>query len=243
MVRIAQITTTMASTRFTGFPPTLVRFLDELAANNRREWFQVNKARYEEQVRGPALDFIEAFAVPLADFAPCFVAWPKKVGGSLMRPYRDIRFSKDKTPYKTNVGIQFRHEQGKDVHAPGYYVHIDPDQVFLAAGTWRPDPDFLGRIRERIAGRPQEWTAVITDRQFKRQLSLSGTALSRPPRGFAKTDEHIQDIKRKDFIAVTELSHERLETSRFMKDVEKCFRAADPLMRFLCKAAEVPFDH
>ena len=231
----------MAPTRFTGFSAELVRFLNELTANNNREWFQANKARYEDEVRGPALDFIAAFSVPLADFAPCFVAMPKKVGGSLMRPYRDVRFSKDKTPYKTNVGIQFRHELGKDVHAPGYYFHIDPEQVFLAAGTWRPDSDFLSRIRERIAARPKDWTHVIKDRKFTRRFELSGTALTRPPRGFDKNHEHIEDLKRKDFIAVTELAHADLQSSKFIKDVERSFRAAEPLMRFLCKAAEVPF--
>ncbi len=233
----------MPPTRFAGFSPELIRFLTELSANNNREWFQANKQRYEEQVRGPALDFIAAFSVPLAKFAPCFVAMPKKVGGSLMRPYRDVRFSKDKTPYKTNVGIQFRHELGKDVHAPGYYLHIDPEQVFLAAGIWRPAAETLAAIRDRIVGRPKDWAKVLNNRKFTQHLKLSGSSLSRPPRGYAKDHAHIQDLKRKDFIAVTSLGHNDLPDGQFIKDVERSFRAADPLMRFLCKAAEVPFEH
>ena len=231
----------MPPTPFPGFSSELVRFLAELRANNNRGWFEANKQRYEDQVRGPALDFIAAFAAPLEDFAPCFVAMPKKVGGSLMRPYRDIRFSKDKTPYKTNVGIQFRHELGKDVHAPGYYFHIDPDQVFLAAGIWRPDSGTLAAIRDRIASRPKDWSQVLSDRKFKRHFELSGHSLTRPPRGYDKTHQHIDDLKRKDFIAVTELGHDDLMNGTFIRNVERCFRAADPLMRFLCEAAEVPF--
>ena len=117
---------------FEGFQPTLLAFLRDLKANNNRDWFNAHKPDYEQLVREPALGFISAMGPPLAKFAPMFVAVPRKSGGSLMRVYRDTRFSRDKTPYKTNVGIQFRHEYGKDVHAPGYYFHIDPDQVFPA---------------------------------------------------------------------------------------------------------------
>ena len=81
-----------------------------------------------------------------------------------MRVYRDTRFSKDKTPYKTNIGIQFRHELGRDAHAPGYYLHIEPQQAFIGAGLWRPPADALRAIRDRIAARPDEWRRAIEDR-------------------------------------------------------------------------------
>ncbi|MDP1732873.1 MAG: TIGR02453 family protein [Sulfuritalea sp.] len=100
------------------FSKATFRFLDELAANNDRGWFEANKPRYEELVREPALDFITAMAEPLAKFAPHFRAEPRKMGGSLMRVFRDTRFARDKSPYKTNIGIQFRHELGKDVLSP-----------------------------------------------------------------------------------------------------------------------------
>ena len=128
----------MAGRRFAGFEQATLDFLRALEANNDREWFAENKTRYEEQVLDVALRFIQAMQAPLADFAPHFVALPTRVGGSLMRVYRDTRFSKNKLPYKTNIGIQFRHEDAKDVHAPGYYVHIEPDDVFVGAGMWRP---------------------------------------------------------------------------------------------------------
>ena len=109
--------------RYARFEPETLRFLEELAVNNNRDWFAENKSRYEEQVLDVALRFIQSMQDPLHEIAPCFVALPTRVGGSLMRVYRDTRFSKNKLPYKTNIGIQFRHEQAKDVHAPGYYVH------------------------------------------------------------------------------------------------------------------------
>ena len=116
------------------FSKSTFKFLDQLAANNNRTWFEENKPRYESLIREPALEFIEAMAPALKMFAPHFRADPRKMGGSLMRVYRDARFSRDKTPYKTNIGIQFRHELGKDVHAPGFYVHISTAECFLAVG-------------------------------------------------------------------------------------------------------------
>jgi uncharacterized protein (TIGR02453 family) len=160
----------MAS-RYASFKPRTIRFLEQLKANNNREWFKENKTRYEDDVLDVALRFIISMQDPLAEIAPRFTAVPTRVGGSLMRVYRDTRFSKNKLPYKTNIGIQFRHEQAKDVHSPGYYVHIEPDNVFLGAGMWRPDPDSLRKIRERIAARPREWQRARGDKAFAGKFS------------------------------------------------------------------------
>jgi len=227
--------------RYATFTPESVKFLNELKANNNRDWFNANKARYEEAVLDVALQFIQSMQDPLADFAPHFTAIPKRMGGSLMRVYRDTRFSKNKSPYKTNIGIQFRHEQARDVHAPGYYVHIDPDQVFLGAGMWRPAADALRSIRERIAARPAEWVRIRDDRGFKRHFRLGGERLSRPPRGFDKEHPEIEDIKRKDFIAVKDLTLDDATHPRFQQKVETAFKSASAYMEFLCKAVNVPF--
>jgi uncharacterized protein (TIGR02453 family) len=227
--------------RNASFEPATLRFLEELADNNNREWFNENKARYEEQVLDVALRFIQAMQDPLHDIAPHFVALPTRVGGSLMRVYRDTRFSKNKLPYKTNIGIQFRHEQAKDVHSPGYYVHIAPDDVFLGAGMWRPDSDSLRKIRERIAAKPSEWRRAVGDKAFARQFAIGGESLTRPPRGFDKDHECIEDIKRKSFIAVRNLPADAPLGKGFQRTVESSFRNAEPLMRFLCKAVGVPF--
>ena len=123
---------------FQKFEPTLFQFLEELTDNNNRPWFQKNKLRYEREVLEPCLAFIRAFGLRLKRISKFFVASDQRSGGSLMRVYRDMRFSKDGAPYKTNVGIQFRHEFGRDVHAPGFYVHIAPGECFLAVTCGGP---------------------------------------------------------------------------------------------------------
>ena len=230
----------MAS-RYARFQSETIAFLDELSANNNRDWFNENKRRYEEQVLDVALRFIQSMQDPLAEIAPHFVAMPTRVGGSLMRVYRDTRFSRNKTPYKTNIGIQFRHERAKDVHSPGYYLHIEPRQVFLGAGMWRPDSEPLRAIRERIVARPAEWRRILEDPLFKRHYGLQGDALQRPPRGFDKDHEFIDDIKRKSFIAVRDLDPDACLKPQFQRTVENTFRAAEPFMRFLCAATGVRF--
>lgn len=227
--------------RYAGFEKASIDFLTELAANNNREWFNDNKARYEEHVLDVALRFIQSMQDPLAQLAPEFTAVPQRVGGSLMRVYRDTRFSHNKLPYKTNVGIQFRHRQAKDVHSPGYYVHVDPERVFLGVGMWRPDADSLRAIRERIVAKPAEWKSVLRDATFRRYFDLGGESLSRAPRGFDKDHELIEDIRRKSFIAVRDLDVADCLDPQFQRKVEASFAAATPFMKFLCKAVGVPF--
>ena len=224
-----------------SFGPETLRFLEELRVNNERGWFNENKRRYEEQVLDPALVFIQAMQEPLARFAPHFVAQATRVGGSLMRVYRDTRFSGNKEPYKTKIGIQFRHELARNVHAPGYYLHIEPGEVFAGVGMWRPEPEQLRAIRERIAAKPGEWRRVVGDREFRRHFELGGESLSRPPRGFDKEHELIGDIKRKSFIAVKHFDAGACLQAGFAARVGSAFEAGEPLMRFLCKAVGVPF--
>ncbi len=231
----------MAVPRYAGFNEQTIGFLEELNANNNREWFKENKSRYEELVLDVALRFIQSMQNPLAGFAPHFVAMPTRVGGSLMRVYRDTRFSKIKIPYKTNIGIQFRHELARDVHSPGFYVHIEPDNVFLGAGMWRPDSESLRNIRQRIAAKPAEWRRTMDDRGFKRHFRLGGESLLRPPRGFDKEHECIVDIRRKSFIAVKNMDVNACLNPKFQQQVETAFKRATPYMKFLCKAVGVPF--
>ena len=130
--------------------PELFEFFRQLKRNNNREWFQKNKARYEERVRDPLLELVADFEPHLHKISPHLVADSRPVGGSLFRIYRDVRFSKDKTPYKTAAGVRFPHEECKDVHAPGFYLHLEPGEVFAGAGIWRPDAATLRRVRDRI---------------------------------------------------------------------------------------------
>jgi len=227
--------------RYATFDVETLAFLDDLAANNNREWFKENKSRYEEQVLDVALRFIQSMQDPLHEFAPHFVAQATRIGGSLMRVYRDTRFSKNKLPYKTNIGIQFRHEQAKNVHSPGYYVHVDPDQVFVGVGMWRPESDPLRGIRERIVAKPAEWRRATADKAFRRHFELGGESLTRPPRGFDKNHELIDDIKRKSFMGVKNMDRNDCLSPQFQRRVETSLKAAEPFMRFLCKSVGVPF--
>ncbi|HUX89210.1 MAG TPA: DUF2461 domain-containing protein [Gallionellaceae bacterium] len=223
------------------FTQNTFRFLDELAANNNKAWFEANKKNYELLVREPALDFIEEMAPVLASFAPAFRAEPRKLGGSLMRVYRDTRFSRNKTPYKTNIGIQFRHQLGKDIHAPGFYVHIASDECFFAVGCWHPEPDVLGGIRHLITEKPEQWIATRDDKKFTALWDITGDSLTRPPRGYDVNHPLIADIKRKDFIALSALSAAEVTGSGLVKLAGKRFSATVPFMKLLCAALDVPF--
>lgn len=223
------------------FSKATFKFLSELSANNNREWFEANKGRYESAVREPALEFISAMAPQLAKFAPNFRADPRKMGGSLMRVYRDTRFARDKTPYKTNIGIQFRHSLGKDVHAPGFYLHIANDECFLGAGCWHPDPDALGKIRDLIAAKPERWFALRDGKKFKSTWSLAGDALSRPPRGYAADHVAMDDLKRKDFIGLASLSADEVMGDGLVKRAATTFATASDFTAFLCEAVGVSY--
>jgi uncharacterized protein (TIGR02453 family) len=226
---------------FSGFDPSLLQFLEELAADNNRSWFQENKDRYEREVLQPSLAFIRAFAPRLKKISPFFVASDRRVGGSLMRVYRDTRFSKDKTPYKTNVGIQFRHEMGKDVHAPGFYVHLAPDECFLALGVWHPDSTALRQIRTAMADRPDLWKRARDNKKFRDRFEQAGDRLKSPPQGFDPAHPLIEDLKWKDFVAVEQLDEQDLFDAAVVERTAASFSVGRPYMRFLCEALAVPF--
>jgi uncharacterized protein (TIGR02453 family) len=224
-----------------SFSPELFAFLRELAANNERAWFTANKDRYVAEVQEPALAFVEDVGMRLPEVSRHFVADARTTGGSLFRIYRDVRFSKDKSPYKTNIGIQFRHAQSRDVHAPGFYLNLEPDRVFMACGLWHPDRDTLHAIRTAIASKPGRWRAVVEEPPFTERFRLGGEALKRPPAGFDRDHELIEDLKRKDFIAYTDLTEAQVVGDAFLDEfVALCSDAAD-FMRFLCDSARVPY--
>jgi uncharacterized protein (TIGR02453 family) len=228
-------------TVFTAFEPGIIDFLRELSANNERDWFQENKHRYDEKVLHPSFGFISQMAPHIKKISPHFEAVPKRIGGSLMRVYRDTRFSKDKRPYKTNVGIQFRHKRARDVHAPGFYFHIGLDEVFIAAGTWHPEPAALANIRTRIVEKTPEWRRVVRNQRFAEVYVLGGESLKRPPRGYPNDHPALEDLKRKDFISVQNFDTEALFLNDICAETANAFAAAKPLVRFLCKAQGLEF--
>ena len=223
------------------FTTKTMSYLKKLAQNNNREWFNEHKQDYEDIIRTPSLNFINDFSDELMMISPHFTAKAKKVGGSLMRIYKDVRFSKDKTPYKLNIGIQFRHERAKDVHSPGFYVHIEPGNNFIGAGIWRPDSDSLGSIRDWICEKESLWLEIKKDTQFKKLFKFGGDTLIRPPKGYDKEHPLLEDLKRKDFIAIANVPNKFILNNEFRDDVFSYFSAADVYMQFLCDALKLRY--
>src|SRR5713226_3767295 len=178
------------------FRPELFKFLKELRKNNNRAWFLANKDRYESAVRDPCLRFIADLKPHIRKISPHFEVDSRPTGGSLMRIYRDTRFSKDKSPYKTNVGMHFPHRShSKDSHQPGFYLHLQPGGCFGGGGLWHPDASNLKKIRGAIVSRPRDWQAVL-----RGGVAVEGATLKRTPLGFDPDHPFIKDLKRKDFI-------------------------------------------
>ena len=218
------------------FNPKLFQFLGQLRRNNRRAWFLKHRPEFEELARQPSLRFITDLQLRLRDVSTWLVADPKPNGGSLFRIYRDVRFSKDKKPYKTHVGMNFWHASASEaVRGPGLYLHFEPKGCFLAGGIWQPDPRSLARIRDAIAWKPEEWRAA------KRGLRLGGDTLTRPPRGYCADHPLIEDLKRKDFVASIDLSQAEVCSGRLLEVFLRSSRKMTPLLRFLSEGVKLRF--
>lgn len=227
------------------FSPKVFVFLRELAENNNRAWWERNKDRYIEVIREPAKVFIEDFGSRLQAISDHFVADTRTNGGSLMRPYRDTRFSKDKTPYKANVGIQFRHEMGKDVHAPGFYIHLEPGACFAGIGMWLPEPKVARKIRQHIYENPDEWKKAT---KYKRFTSVwdpisddENDHLKRVPKEFDADFVYADDLRLKTFIAGSKLTQKAVTSPDFDEELAKRFKVGSDLNRFICDAVNLPY--
>ena len=183
------------------FTTELFDFLVELRANNDRDWFAENKRRYERHVKEPLLAFIEDFEPYLHSISEHFVADARANGGSMFRIYRDVRFSKDKSPYKTQAAIQFRHERRSSPCMRRASTCIwSPTWCSPASACGGPDSAALARIRERIVDDPGAWEAAAGDPGFAEDFDLDGESLKRPPKGFDPEHPLIEDLKRKDHV-------------------------------------------
>ena len=220
----------------THFTPALFDFLEELALNNRRDWFQANKSRYRADVQDPLLRFVADFEDRLRTISPHMVADARRSGGSVFRIYRDVRFSKDKSPYKTNAGVHFRHEVGREVHGPGLYLHIEPGLVFAGAGLWRPNATTAGKIRQAIVDDPDRWCAIVDEAEFASTFTLEGESLKRAPRGFQADHPLIDHLKLKSFVATTGFTEEETCAPDFIDLYTDTCRVAAPFTGFLTTA-------
>jgi len=227
---------------FKGLPKDFFVFFKDLSKQNERAWFEENKQRYKDSVVAPLSDFIAAMAPCVAKISKHFTVDPRPNGGSMFRIYRDVRFSKDKRPYKESAGVHFRHALGRDAHVPGFYMHFAPDEVFFGGGIWMPESDALNKIRRTIADKPKAWKKIVDDKAFAKTFgTVRGDALVRPPKGFDPEHPAIEDIKRKSFFAMKESAPKAALSGSFADEVEGAFRTAKPLMKFLCHALAAPF--
>jgi uncharacterized protein (TIGR02453 family) len=223
------------------FTADLFRFLEDLRKHNDRAWFAKNKERYLDVVQEPALEFVRSFGPYLRKISPNFLADDRPSGGSLFRIYRDVRFSKDKSPYKTHLGLDFRHRVGKDVHAPSFYLHLQPGEVFAAAGVWHPSPEALRTIRDAIVTKPERWKRAAYGKAFLARYRLSGDALKRAPAGFPPDHPLIEDLRRRDHVCVAMLDERMVTSKEFLPNYAELCRQAGPYVGFLCEALGVPF--
>jgi uncharacterized protein (TIGR02453 family) len=219
-----------------SFSPQLFAFLRELKEHNEREWFNANKDRYERELKEPALAFVEDMGYRLPGIAPQLTADKR----SLFRIYRDTRFAKDKTPYKTHVGIYFRHARAGEADTAGLYVHLEPGHAFLGAGIWHPGSTGLKRIRDALVARPDAWRDAVAAVGPEWTLA-EGEALKRAPAGYAPDHPLIADIKRKSFAVTSRLTQRQATSSGFLDDYEARAAQARPFMAFLCSALGVEY--
>ena len=219
------------------FTPGFFRFLSELKAHNTRDWVEDNRERYERDVKGPMLRFIDDFAKPLRSISPNFRADSRPAGGSMFRIHRDIRFSKDKSPYKTNIGAHFPHLRGgRDAHAPGFYLHLEPGRSFGGGGLWHPDSGALRQVRQRIVQRPTEWRRV---RQTG--IAVEGEALKRVPAGYDPEHPFAEDLKLKDIYTMSRFTDRQVCLPDFMGRFLTACRTASPLVAFLTRSLSLPW--
>lgn len=229
------------STRY--FTPAVFAFLRELAENNEKQWWEENKQRYVEAIREPARDFIADFGDRIGKISPHFNADTRTNGGSLMRPYRDMRFSNG-VPYKTNVGIQFRHESGKDVHAPGFYLHLEPGRCFAGVGLWRPEARVAKTIRQAINDDPEGWRKAAHAKRFTDVWEIGSQdedRLKRIPKELDSDHPFPDDLRLRSFTAGSRLTQKLVTSNSLADELYTMFDRAGPYTRFLCQAVGLPF--
>jgi len=215
---------------------SILKFLKDLARNNDRAWFEKNKARYVESKTqfesfvGLLLDEMIAVDESLSGLDP------KKL---TFRIYRDVRFSKDKRPYKTNMGASLSSSGKKGMGKPGYYLHIEPgNKSFVAAGLFMPMPEELAKVRQEIDYNGDKLKKILNDKKIKTLFGefWNEDALKNIPKGFDKEHPHGEWLKLKSFIITHEIKDNELTDKNFLKNVVKVMKASKPLNDFLTEA-------
>lgn len=212
---------------------TILNFLRELQENNTREWFNDHKSIYLE-TKARFNEFVEEQIMKLEVLDPEFQGVTVK--NSVYRIYRDVRFSSDKSPYKTHFGA-FMAAGGRKNGMGGYYIHLDATQSFLGGGIYQPEPDKLKKIRKEIFDFPEDIKKILENPGFKNHFRLyEKDKLKRPPKGYSDDFELIETLKLKHFIASYEFSDDSVSNADFSQTVTEQFKALVPLNTFLNRA-------
>ena len=231
---------------FRGFSRGALTFLRQLKRNNEREWFQARKETFDNEVLAPLKLLVEEVDVRFGSFAPEFVGDPKR---SIFRIYRDVRFSKDKSPYKTHAAAWFKHQNssqgvGSEAHGAGagYYFHLEPGASFIGGGIWMPPRPTLNQLRDSIAVKPKDFEKSMSAPAFKRRFGTLSeeSMLSRLPRGFAPGHPAEKWLRYQSFTAGAELSDADVLDRRLVDKVEKDFKTMLPFVRWLNQALGYP---
>ena len=217
---------------FQGYPKAGIDFLRKLKRNNNRQWFEKHKEEFETDVKLPMQSIIVALQPYFDSFAPQFDVNPKR---SLFRIYRDIRFSKDKTPYKTHVAAHFvQRGKPKGTEGSGFYLHIEPGEVFVGGGIYMPDNEQLKRIRGAIIERTEEFLEIVHTKSFvKRFKKIEGDTLQKVPRGYDPDHPMAEWLKLKQFFVGVEWKEEKCFKKAFVKQVAEVYEETTPLVMFL----------
>lgn len=232
--------------RFAGFPADALTFFRQLGRNNRRDWFEANRPRYEGSVRAPLRALVEELDVRFARLAPEIVGDPRR---SLFRIHRDVRFSRDKSPYKTHASCWFFHRdagrqvgQEADAGSAGFYFQASPTESFLGAGIWMPPRGSLGRIRDAIAEDPEGFAAAVATPALRRRFGgLDEDAmLTRLPRGYAPGHPAERWLRYQSFTMGRALTATEVLSPRLAAALERDYARLLPLVRWLNGALGYP---
>ena len=221
------------------FDPELFDFLAELRKHNAKPWFDANRSRYERLYRDALLGFVGAVGERLPRVVPELVADARPTGGSLMRIFRDVRFSKDKSPYRPYAVVHFRHRAGPAEGAPGLFLYVAADEISAGGGLWHPTPGDASRVRAAIARDPGGWKRATRSAKFRARFALEGDSLQRVPSGLPVGTDLEDDLRRKSFVATTELTRAQFTSAAFLASYLGIARDVAPLVRFVARALDL----
>jgi uncharacterized protein (TIGR02453 family) len=220
---------------FEGFPRECITFLKQLKRNNNRSWFESHKTIFEQQAKSQMLSFIAALQPHFAKFAPEYDLNPKR---SIFRIYRDIRFSSDKTPYKTHIAAHFvLRGMPKGFVGSGYYLHIEPGEFFVGGGIYLPDGDQLKKIRSALAAHGKEFLSIVCNPRFKKRFApFEWSKLQRVPKGYVDDHPMAEWLKYKQFFVGVSMPEAKCYKESLVHEVACVCQEASPLVRFLNKS-------